>query len=335
MISMCHFENNWLTVMRYSHKRNVIRGVLILFFAVFMSGAVFSAEGTIRIGLLHDDPEPFSLVISVIEESLSSMHPEMEVELVNLGSMNQARALSQLASGQANFDIFFSGYSSEREKKLVQFDLPLTMGLLGIRVPVVRASQVEELLERVEQKGIRSLTVGSGIGWPDSKILIENNFNVMLAGYDSLWKMLQYGRVDAFARGIEEAYVEVNQRKDWPDPPVILPGYLIVYPLDYFLYTTAEKLPAISVLIDSITAALESGRVFEVLSNHKTSAEALAYLQSCECVVEELYNKSLTQRILSIDDSYWLDIARRSLEKNKKAGLPKSDSSVEKLKTSP
>lgn len=287
-------------------------GVLILGFLICLNSAAeileeFTPAHVIRVGLLYGDPEPFRLPLAVLEKAFQRLDPPAQLELVDISEMNQKRALNSMVNDDASFDVFFSGFSQEREQNLQQIDVPLTMGLLGSRVLVVNKEQYDRLLINPETVGgVKHLAIGSGIQWPDTEILIHNQFNVVQASYQGLWKMLSSNRIDAFLRGIEEAFVEIEQRRDDSPAPVILDKWLLVYPLDYFVYLSPSRKKLYHQLNQALQQAHRSGEIAAVIASEPSAQKALHWLRNKEYTRIHLENPLLSDRVRQLPKEYWL-----------------------------
>ena len=133
-------------------------------------------------------------------------------------------------------NVFFTATNPERDGSLIRVDIPLTRGLLGHRVLVVRQSDLSKYKNYTKLDDLRKLRIGSGLGWPDNSIFQKAGFKVVEAQYKQLWKMLQAGRFDAFQRGIQEYSIELEDRPNLNF--VALPDVMVVFPFDYFFFVS-------------------------------------------------------------------------------------------------
>lgn len=264
-------------------------------------------ERVLRLGLLHGDPEPFSLPLDVLEGAFARLDPPARLVLVDLSHMNQQRALISMSNDQAPFDLFFSGYSKQRQENLLQVDVPLTMGLLGARVLVVNADRAATLNQQLAHRDdVQSIMIGSGIHWPDTDILEYNGYQILRGKYQGLWKMLRSRRIDAFARGIEEAFGEIEQRREVTPAPVILDRWLLVYPLDYFIYLDPDAQALHQELTTALQAMHRSGEFLAIVQRNRNASAALHWLRQGKHQTLFLENPQLSDRLRSLPGSYWL-----------------------------
>ncbi|EAR10873.1 hypothetical protein [Reinekea blandensis] len=224
----------------------------------------------------HTDMSPFALVIKTLEAALQASDAPTSLIWADATDMNQTRAIIEMEQCNAPFDVYFTGYDATRESRLLQVDVPLTGGLLGVRVLAVRNDRVDELAARVNQP--RGLVIGSGSGWPGTRILQSYGYSVQTAPYLSLWQMLESGRVDAFQRGIQEAQLELASRPEL----TTLPNTLFIFPMDFFLYVSPCRADLHQQLTETLTAFADSGALEQLLRKDPTVQNAIAQLSQPE-----------------------------------------------------
>ena len=188
--------------------------------------------------MLHDNLEVYSYEISVLKLAISKFPEKHTLSIIPQPDINQERILANLRESNDEFNIFFTGFSATRESQFLQVDFPISRGLLGHRIFIIRKNEQSlfqdfSSLNELKEK----LIIGSGVGWPDTDIFIAAGFKVQTAAYENLWKMLSLGRFTAFNRGIHEAYVEIKQRKPAYGNLMVDTNVMIVYPFDYFFYS--------------------------------------------------------------------------------------------------
>ena len=129
----------------------------------------------------------FSQILKAALEAADGDHTVRESTLL----LPQSRAFLLLGNMTPQFNILLSGHSIERETDFLQIDIPLTRGLLGYRIFVIlpESAAAFQGISTLEQL-TTNITVGSGIGWPDTPILRRAGFHVNTAPVDLLWRML-------------------------------------------------------------------------------------------------------------------------------------------------
>jgi len=263
---------------------------------------------SIRIAQEHADTRPFQLVITILEETIDRYGDGLHLEWVDTTDMNQPRALHMLERCEARYDVFFSGYDIKREQNLRQVDFPLTMGLLGVRGFVTTEAH-RTSLPPPEQA--RQWLIGSGRGWPDTRIMKENGFQIAQANYENLWIMLEAGRFDVFQRGIQEAQLELQHRSD---DLVLMSEVMMVYPLAMFLYVSPCEPDLHRRLETMLYAAHRDGLIQSLIHDDPYAALAIRMITDDTVYKIVLGNEQTSPRFQSLIEQYWLTGIRSLLQ---------------------
>lgn len=265
-----------------------------------------SAAQTISIAQEHSDNHPFQLTIEVLELALDEYSEGADIDWVDATELVQARALRVLENCDADFDVYFSGYDPERERRLLQVNVPVTLGLLGARGFVTTREHKETLLE----KPVEEWTIGSGLGWPDTTIMINAGFDVHQAPYENLWLMVSARRVDVIQRGLHEAQLEIAQRGG---DLLLLDQAVMVYPLAIFLYVSPCR-PDLHALLEQVLEdAHRSGQTQALLRADLQVARALEMLTAPDVQHFVLENPSASDEFIRLADRYFLEEIRALL----------------------
>jgi hypothetical protein len=257
---------------------------------------------TFKLGILHGDQDVFAYEISVIKLGLANAPGNHKLELVLLKNTAQKRFLNLLEHGE-RINLFFTGYSREREEQFLQIDIPLTRGLLGHRIFITRQDTSLKNIESLAD--LKKLWIGSGIGWPDTEIFKHAGFHVIQASYENLWRMLAFKRYDLFNRGINEAYVELEQQRKAGYDFAIDPYLSVTYPFDYFIYVNRRSEDLYHILKAGLEQAYKNGQFMEHFINHPTIAHALKISKMAERRTFRIPNPLLSPRAQAIPDQYW------------------------------
>ena len=179
---------------------------------------------------------------------------------------------------------------------------------MGYRVFAILEKNLESLglitqLEQFKQ----GVSIGSGIGWPDTIIFQNSGFEVIETHYDGLWNMLKAGRITAFNRGINEAFIEVEQQNSsLTDPKIVIdPHLMVVYPLDYFFYVSPLHPELYKTIKEGLDIALKNGEFMRAFYQHPRIKQALHQLKLTNRRVFKLHNPLLSERIINLPQSYW------------------------------
>jgi hypothetical protein len=286
--------------------------LLLIFLASMATCSAHSYE--FKLALLHANSEVFDYEISVLKLALKNAPGEHTLTIVTTNDINQARLLKNLTRDENDFNVFFSGFSKERERELLQVDFPITRGLLGYRVFAISEDKLglfANIADLTQFK--KQVTVGSGIGWPDTEIFKHNGFDVIQTQYDGLWKMLRAHRITAFNRGINEAFIEIAQQNQQNDVArllatpklVVEPNFLVVYPFDYFFYVSPLHPELHQTIKDGLKQAIANGDFKRNFYSHPRIKQALEQLALKKRKILSLDNPLLSDRIRALPKSYW------------------------------
>ncbi len=195
-----------------------------------LSSIVFAEETVLRYSKSTETEEATAYIKEILQLVWESTKEDGVVTLKpSRDEMVQDRALQNLRI-KNDIDLFWTMTSKEREKDLRVIRFPLLKGMLGYRVFIINKKQqylfdqmkeklsaVADLREknRMALKELRSISMGQGHDWPDTKILENANFMVVKSSnYKSLFRMIKIGRFVAFPRGVNEPWREIENDLD-------------------------------------------------------------------------------------------------------------------------
>ena len=282
-------------------------GFLLVFFVATSNFLTLSiaSEIKVRLGLLGAGPDVFAYEVSVLKLALKYCG-EPTTLTINQLQMPQERALIELEAGRADFNIFFTGFSANREKRFHQVDVPLTRGLLGHRIFMTTQTFVDDLASIKSLERLREFAVvGSGTGWPDTEIFSSNGFHTVASEYENLWRMLAAGRVNTFNRGIHEAYVEHRQQSVLFQNLVVDPSLMIRYRFDYMFYLRKQDEKLGELIERGLRRAYETGAFMRHFENHPMIRKVLKEANTEERLVFDIENPLMTDRQRRIPDAFW------------------------------
>ncbi len=284
--------------------------LLIILLTLLMSSLAQAYD--FKLALLKGNSSVFDYEISVLKLALKNAPGQHSLTIVPVNDSNQLRILHSLKNNSGDFNVFFTGFSQAREDDLLQVDFPITRGLLGMRIFAIQQDNQELLaqitnIEQLKQQVI----IGSGIGWPDTAIFQYHGFRVVETNYDGLWDMLKANRITAFNRGINEAYIEIEQQNDKdPEGSLMIETHLMVtYPFDYFFYLSRANPHLHKTIKEGLEIALENGDFANNFNQHPKIQHALKQVQANKRRVFALDNPLLSHRIKKLSAEYWYQAA--------------------------
>ncbi len=220
----------------------------------------------------------------------------------------QGRGLRSLADGTADFHVYASGYSAEREQELSMVYFPQTRGLLGYRFLVTRGDQSDPFDSTTTLETLRNgIVFGSGTTWPDTSILRAAGLTVITGGHEQLWEMLTRRRIMIFPRGMPEVLLELRTQKDIrPEPSFrILESIMIAYPLDIFFFTAPTDARRTDIITNGLRNAYESGAFMAYFLSNPYISAILAEFERNPRRIIRLENPEISDKVKAIPAKYW------------------------------
>jgi hypothetical protein len=145
--------------------------------------------------------------------------------------MMQDRALFEISLDNGKVDIMATMTSKERESKLLPIRIPITKGLIGWRVPVVKASRIHQFDHVDSLADLKRFRAVQGHDWPDLAILRHNGLTAhSVSAHESLFSTLSTGRVDYLPLSLIEAQGAIKGREGLAiDPNIVIHYTAAVY----------------------------------------------------------------------------------------------------------
>lgn len=196
---------------------------------------------------------------------------DIKVTPVCMDYPTEERRVSMLLEGDRINTVHF-GTSEDREDKLLAAYVPIYLGTTGLRLFMVRKENRAALTAVRSVDDLRKFSMGQGLGWPDSKILIENGFTVADGRYKTLHKMLEAKRFDLYPRAFWQIIGEWNWMKDQAPNITVSPDIALYYsqPI-YFFFSPKEPELRDAVQI-GLERAYSNGLLFYLLKSHPETA---------------------------------------------------------------
>ena len=177
--------------------------------------------------------------------------------------MVQARSVRELAADSGLIDLLWTVTSREREQALRPVRIPIFRGLYGWRLLLVRRGDSARFAALRSLADLQPLRLLQGADWPDTRVLRDNGLWVETAqSFESLFKMLQAARGDAFPRGVTEIGWEQSQRSDRFE---VEPALALHYPSAEYYFVSQRNLALAELLERGLERMQASGEHEELL----------------------------------------------------------------------
>ncbi|MES2318968.1 MAG: transporter substrate-binding domain-containing protein [Pseudomonadota bacterium] len=168
----------------------------------------------------------------LLELVLQRAYITYRVELTTV-RMQQSRAIVRLKSGDS-VDVLSTMTSSDREREMLPIRIPIDKGLIGWRLLMINKSQAERFKAVTSVDDLRKLMAGQGADWPDTRIMRDNGLTVYgTTNYESLFNMLENGRIDYFPRSVTEIWAELDL---YPRKLMVEPSIVLHYPTAIYFF---------------------------------------------------------------------------------------------------
>jgi len=190
----------------------------------------------------------FDLLQLALDKAGSTHHAEMTTAY-----RQQNRAIAELVAGSGSVHVIGTMTSAEREAQMLPVRIPISKGLIGWRILLVRADRREWLREVRRLRELQGIRLAVGQDWPDLAILRANGLTPdSVPSYQRLFGMLAAHRIDAVPRSVNEIWSELAQHPELEAEP-----YLVLhYPAaDYFFVNRAN-----TALAEDIRRGLEAAQ---------------------------------------------------------------------------
>lgn len=207
-------------------------------------------------------------------------------------SLTELRQFAELNADRGMLHVIWATPSLQRRTRAVSVNFDARRGLLGMRVALVDERRLPDIARVTDLAGLRRLTVGQGVAWPDVDVYQASGLKVFtVSGYENLFRMLLIGRFDLFPRGIGEVFDEFDGRRAELPRLAIEPRLLLAYPYPYH-YFFAPSQAALAARVEQGLLAMRADGSFDAhLWHHHGAAVARARLH--ERLVLRLHNPNL------------------------------------------
>ncbi|MEP4547366.1 MAG: amino acid ABC transporter substrate-binding protein [Saccharospirillum sp.] len=216
--------------------------------------------------------------------------------------MTSMRYSQELMAGRTP-NVIWTSTSIERETLLLPIRIPLRKGLLSYRIALTRAENQPKIDQVQELEDLAQLSLAQGIGWGDILVFEANGLRVSTSEYESLFRMIDAGRVDIFPRGIGEVFDEWEMRREVLPNLTIEPNLLLYYPWPYYFFVKKDNAALAERLETGLLRMIDDGSFDAIFWRFHGEAIERARLQ--ERRVIELSNPLLPPDTPLDDSRLW------------------------------
>lgn len=247
-------------------------------------------------------------ILDVLKLALDQSSDDNEqYKLVSSHKMEQGRVMREL---QKNNDVDIAAFAPtpERERKAIVIRIPVSKGLLGYRVCLVREGEEDtfkniiNLNDWTEQR----LRIGQGTNWPDTAILEFNGINVEKSvEYKPLFHMLKKNRFDCFTRSVNEVLAELARPEN--STLSIDKHLMFQYRLPTFFFVNKHKPELASRIEKGLALAIENGSFSKLFYNHYSASLKKINFQNRRVIKLENPYLSKETKLITNKPELWID----------------------------
>lgn len=203
------------------------------------------------------------------------------------GPATPTRRLVRAVKKQQSINIFWTMTTAKLEAEFRLIDVPLLKGTNGYRVFLIRKEDqiLFNLIDSLDD--LRGLKAGQVEDWPDTKIMEQNDLNVITSTtYRNLIPMLIRGRFDFFPRGIYEAYGEAKLYEDL----VVEKSLALSYHAPIYFFMNKENDALASRIKQGLDVALRDGSFDALFQSVSGFSNALEIMKNSNRKIIHLVN---------------------------------------------
>lgn len=200
----------------------------------------------------------------------------------------------------------FFGTNAEREERLLAAFIPIFLGTTGLRLFMLHEDLQEPFRQVKTIADLRELSMGQGLGWPDSEILADNGFKVVSGRYRTLHRMLDAKRFDLYPRAYWQIVGEWNWMK-WDAPSIEIADTTALYYPQPIYFFVSPKTPELHDIIETgLKRAFSNGMMLDLLKTHPDTAPSFSQIDLRDLNIMRIENKRLSDRSREAMDNYSL-----------------------------
>jgi hypothetical protein len=283
-------------------KSVIINTVLML--SLWLAAVVQAqTPGVIRAIPHATDMDRYSL--KMLDLALSHIDTAYKVELDTGEQRTQGRYVDDVISGKV--DIMWAATDQDIENKLQPVRIPLLKGLLGHRIFLIHKGD-QAKFDRVKTfADLQRIRLGQGTTWADTKILEANKLTVVKTNkYPSLLHMLDGGRFDAFPRGVQEPWSEVNSVQGLELE--VEKRIMLVYKMPFYLFVSKNNQKLAKDLELGLNRAIADGSFDQAFFNDPAIRSAVEKADLKNRLVFQLENPQLPKETPVDRPELWLNV---------------------------
>lgn len=155
------------------------------------------------------------------------------------------------------------------EDSLLTIRIPVDLGVSSWRVSLILADR-QPLFDRIETlDALRELPMGIGSAWSTRPLYQAAGFKLVVgANYENLFAMLMAGRFEHFPRGVNEAWLEYDDRKARAPELAVERHIALCIPLPKYFFVSPAHPRLAQRIEDGLKAMVADGSLRRLVMEH-------------------------------------------------------------------
>lgn len=220
--------------------------------------------------------------------------------------MERGRALTELAGGSNAINLLWTSMDAEAERGLNVVRIPINRGLIGYRIFVIRKDRQADFDRVGSLSDLKALTGGQGLDWIDTKIMRAAGLKIETVPYETVFDMIQGGRLDYFPRGVVEAFAELDEPRHRERNLVVERRLLLKYRSDFIFYVSTKNASLAQTIRRGLVKAYLDGSYMRLFNSHPYIQDGLVRADLASRKIFVLDNPYLSEEDRLIPDKYWM-----------------------------
>lgn len=236
-----------------------------------LSNTVLAEDAVIRVNDSSDPNGPYA--VKMIQLALKHIDKKYKL-VVTKEPYSQVKIMEEVTNG--NLDLYWNSSNAEKESRFTPVRICLYKGLLGNRIFIINKNNQSKFDNIKTLEDLKTITIGQGKTWADTKILESNGLTVVKANkYESLFLMVDGGRFDAFSRGVHEPFGELDSHANLKDLTVEK-HLMLVYRMPFYLFAAKDNKALAKDLEAGLNAAIADGSFDQVFFGDPAVQDVMA-----------------------------------------------------------
>lgn len=299
----------WFINFRRFHGRLILGCWLVLFLLTPVKADSIQISIKVQSTQRNHQTDYFSNLLIMALEASKADNEIIEI-IYSPRDYSQARWINMLQKDTDNF-VIWTMTDTQREEFLRPIRIPLSKGLFGYRVLVIRKQEQERFDHIQSIDDLAKLIGGQGTHWPDTRIMKANGLKLVTAeNTESLFRMIEAKRFDYFPRGTSEAWFELMERKT--DRLAVEKNILLYYPADIYFFVNKHNEALAKRIEKGLEALIDNGEFDKFFYNHPRISTAFNKLKDRRII--KLTNPYLPPATPVDNPRYWIDLSAMARE---------------------